>query len=61
VDAWWWIPIGLVAWFAVAVGTGLWLGAVLRSCSRAREAADQHTAEILPMPQESTQYSRRAS
>ena len=60
-DAWWWIPIGLVAWFAVAVAIGLWLGAVLRTCSRAREAVDQHTAEILPMPQGPSQYSRRAS
>jgi hypothetical protein len=61
VNAWWWIPIGLVAWFAVAVATGVWLGAVLRSCSQARAAVDQHMAEILPMPQEPSQYLRRAS
>jgi len=49
-DAWWWILIGLTGWFAVAGALGLWLGPVLRSCSQAREAWDQHTAEILAMP-----------
>jgi hypothetical protein len=44
-DAWWWIPIGLVAWSAVAAAVGLWLGPVLRSCSQAREALDQHMAD----------------
>lgn len=51
-NAWWWLPIGLAAWFAIAVAVGLWFGPVLRSCSQAREAVDQHTAEILAMPQE---------
>ena len=37
-DGWWWIPIGLVTWFAVAMAVALWLGAVLRNCSQAREA-----------------------
>lgn len=37
-DAWWWIPVGLVAWFAVAVAAALFLGPVLRNCSRRREA-----------------------
>jgi hypothetical protein len=50
VDTWWWIPIGLVAWFAVATAAGLLLGRVLKSCSRAREAQDLHTAKILALP-----------
>jgi len=28
-SAWWWIPIGLAAWFAVAVVTALIVGPVL--------------------------------
>ena len=42
-DWWWWIPIGIFAWFAVGTAVALWLGLVLRSCSQAREARDQHT------------------
>jgi hypothetical protein len=48
-DGWWWMPIGLVAWFAVAMAVALWLGQVLRSCSQARETLDQHTARMLPV------------
>ncbi len=40
VDGWWWLPIGLVAWFAVAMAVALWLGPVLRGCAQAREAGD---------------------
>ncbi len=39
-DGWWWLPIGLVAWFAVATAVALLLGPVLRSCAQAREALD---------------------
>ncbi len=39
-DGWWWLPIGLVAWFAVAMAVALWLGPVLRGCAQAREALD---------------------
>ena len=49
-DARWWIPIGLAGWFALSVAVGLWLGPVLRGCSQAREALDQHTAGILAVP-----------
>jgi hypothetical protein len=45
-DAWWWVPVILVAWFAVAVAVGLWLGPVLRYCSQAREALEPHMEEI---------------
>ena len=49
-DGWWWIPIGLVTWFAVALAVALWLGAVLRSCSQAREALDHGTASMPALP-----------
>ena len=48
-DAWWWIPIGLAAWFAVSVAVGLWLGPFLRSCSRARQALDEPAVKILDL------------
>jgi hypothetical protein len=44
-NVWWWLPIGLVAWFALAVAAGLWLGPVLRRCSQAREALDRQTLD----------------
>jgi hypothetical protein len=49
-NAWWWLPIGLTAWFAMSMAVGLWLGPVLKSCSQAREALDQQMAEILAVP-----------
>ena len=39
-SAWWWVPIGLAAWFGVALAVGLLLGPVLRRSSQAREALD---------------------
>jgi len=60
-SAWWWILIGLVAWFALSVAVGLWLGPVLKSCSQAREALDQHTEETLAVPQDPPEDGRRAS
>jgi len=39
-SAWWWVPIGLAAWFGVALAVGLVLGRVLRRSSQAREALD---------------------
>jgi hypothetical protein len=39
-NAWWWVPIGLVAWSGVSLAVGLRLGPVLRRCSQAREALD---------------------
>jgi hypothetical protein len=47
-DGWWWIPIGLVTWFAVATAVALLLGPVLRSCSQARKALDQDTDSDTP-------------
>jgi hypothetical protein len=36
-NAWSWVPIGLAAWFGVSLAVGMWLGPVLRYCSRAAE------------------------
>jgi len=60
-DAGWWIPIGLVAWFALSAGVGLWLGPVLRSCSQTREALARQMAESLAVAQEPPQDWRQAS
>ncbi len=32
-SVWWWVPVGLAAWFLVAVAVGLVLGPVLERCS----------------------------
>jgi hypothetical protein len=59
--AWWWIPIGLAAWFALSVAAGLWLGPVLRGCSQARETLDQNAAGILAMSRKPPRPRRQAS
>jgi hypothetical protein len=41
-NAWSWVPIGLVAWFGVSLAVGMWLGPVLMYCSRIREAQGAH-------------------
>ena len=46
VNAWWWVPIGLAAWFLVAIVTALCIGAVLRRASQARESLDRQATEI---------------
>ena len=43
---WWWVPIGLAAWFLASVVIGLWIGPVLRRSSEIRESLDQQVAEI---------------
>jgi hypothetical protein len=60
-DGWWWIPIVLVAWLAVATVLALWLGPVLRSWSLAREALDQETAGMLARPRRPLRHWRQAS
>jgi hypothetical protein len=37
----WWVPVGLAAWFLVAVAIGLCIGRVLRRCSQVRESIDR--------------------
>jgi hypothetical protein len=39
-DAWWWVPVALAAWFVVALALGFWLGPVLRRWSQARDVAE---------------------
>jgi hypothetical protein len=45
VSAWWWVPIGLAAWFGIALAVGLLLGPVLRHSSRARDTLDAQMRE----------------
>ena len=40
-NPWWWVPIGLAAWFLVAIVASLLIGPVLRHSSQARESLDQ--------------------
>jgi len=44
-NAWWWVLIGLVAWFGVSLAAGLILGPVLKRASQAREALDTDPGE----------------
>jgi len=41
-NAWWWVPIGVVAWCGVSLAVGLLLGPVLRRCSQAKQALAAH-------------------
>jgi hypothetical protein len=59
-DAWWWVPIALTAWFAVAVAVRLWLGPVLRHCSQARAGLEPHT-EMPAGRNELVRYRQRAA
>jgi membrane protein YdbS with pleckstrin-like domain len=45
VNPWWWVPIGLAAWFLVAIVASLLIGPVLRRSSQARETLDQDLEE----------------
>ena len=49
-NAWWWVPIGLAAWFVIAVVLALCIGAVLRRASQARESLDRQVTEISDGP-----------
>jgi hypothetical protein len=44
-DAWWWVAIGLLAWFAVSLATGLLLGRFFGRSSQARDALDAREEE----------------
>ena len=37
----WWIPVGIAAWFVIAVAVGLCIGPVLGRCFQIREAFGQ--------------------
>ena len=44
-NAWWWVPVGLAAWFLVAVVMALCIGAVLRRASQTRASLDRQATE----------------
>ena len=44
-NPWWWVPIGLAAWFLVAIVASLLIGPVLRRSSQAREFFSQELEE----------------
>jgi len=46
VNAWWWVPIGLAAWFVVAVVMALGIGRVLGRASQVRESLDRQVMEL---------------
>lgn len=62
---WWWVPIGLAAWFLVSIVAALCIGPVLRRSSQAREPLDQELEdqefEELPDNREPPQDEREAS
>ena len=43
-DMWWWVPVGLAAWFLASVVIALCIGPVLRRSSQVRESLDQQFA-----------------
>jgi hypothetical protein len=45
VNPWWWVPIGLAAWFLVAIVASLLIGPVLRRSSQAGESLSQEPEE----------------
>jgi hypothetical protein len=45
-NSWWWVLIGLAAWFGVSLAVGLmWLGPALGRSARARDALDAQAGE----------------
>jgi hypothetical protein len=51
-DPWWWVPIGLAAWFLVAFAIALCIGPVLKRSSQAREALGRELEEPPDEPRE---------
>jgi hypothetical protein len=49
-DAWWWVAIGLLAWFGVSLAAGLSLGRFFRLSSQARDALDAQAGGTLAEP-----------
>jgi hypothetical protein len=45
VNPWWWVPIGLAAWFLVAIVASLLIGSVLGHSSQVREFSSQEPEE----------------
>ena len=59
-NPWWWVLIGLAAWFLVAIVVSLLIGPVLRRSSQAREILGQEPEETSDGG-EPTQDQRQAS
>jgi len=38
VNPWWWVPIGLAAWFLLAIAAALLIGPVLKRSARIRDS-----------------------
>ena len=53
-NPWWWVPIGLAAWFLVAIVVSLLIGSVLRRSSQASEILGQQASEIIGQEPEET-------
>jgi hypothetical protein len=45
VNSWWWVPIGLAAWFLVSLAAGLCVGPILRRSAEARDAIERQFAK----------------
>ena len=60
-NPWWWVLIGLAAWFLVAIVVGLLIGPVLRRSSQARESLRQEPGEETADEGEPPQNERQAS
>jgi hypothetical protein len=41
VNAWWWLPIGFAAWFAVSIPVAVFVGRWLKASREAGEAQGQ--------------------
>lgn len=42
---WWWVPIGLAAWFLVAIAAALLIGPVLKRSARIRDSLSPEPEE----------------
>ena len=63
-SAWWWVPIGLVAWLSVSLPVGLLLARFFRHAAQARDAldaqAEERPAERREPPQDGPRVALRA-
>jgi hypothetical protein len=60
-NAWWWVAIGLVAWFGVSLVVGLLLGRVFSRSAQARDALDAQQGMTLAERQEPPQDGPRVA
>ena len=49
-NPWWWVPIGLAAWFLVAIVVALLIGPVLKRSARSARSQDS----LRPEPEETS-------